>query len=481
MTNTILSGVLTVAAVFAAGVGPLSAQQEVKLTLQEARELARERSPLARTARLRAVAAGEAGRAAAASRWPVVGLEAGAVHSNDPVAAFGGRLRQGRFTQPDFELDALNHPDPLTDWSAAAGLTWTPVDLAREARVAAAGAQAAASRSGAEWAGREAEYGAVVRYLEAVAADERLATATSALEAAEANLAVTRRRMEEGVLTQADVLRSRAAAEGSRARRIDAERAVADARDALASALGLGGGVVPVPDGATLEEVPPIPSGGVVDGRADLVASEYAVRGAQALVNQSRRARLPTVEGFARVETHALTAFGAPEDDWMLGFRLRVPLFTGFALSAREQRARANHEAARIGHEDRVTRAERARDGALRATTSARSSLVAAEAGAEAATEAVRLVRRRFEEGMATVADLLAAEAAAVETASAETDARLAVRAAVARVELMTGEAHPSDTSDARGGRPGSMDPGADPDGRADRDTTHGYTQGWNR
>jgi len=470
MTNSIVAGVLVVAATLGAGAkaGPLSAQQEMKLTLAEAREIARERSPSARTARLRAVAAGQERRAAGASRWPTAGLEAGVVHSNDPVAAFGGRLRQGRFTQPDFELDALNHPDPLTDWSAAAGVSWTPVDLVREASVAAAGAQAAAARSGAEWVEREAEFGAVVRYLRAVAAEERLAAATSALEAAEENLSVTRRRTEEGVLTQADVLRSRAAAEGARARRLDAERAVADARDALAAELGLADGMVPVPEESTLEDVPSLPSGGTVAGRADLMASEHAVRGARALVSRSRRARLPTVEGFARIETHAQEPFGDPEDDWILGFQLRLPLFTGFAVTAREQQARANHEAARIEHEDRMTQARRARDGALRATMSARSALVAAQAGAEAATEAARLVRRRFEEGMATLADLLAAEAAAVEMAGAETDARLAVHAAVARVELMTAEAD-------------SPRAGARADAEPDHDVTHESRQGWNR
>ena len=47
---------------------------------------------------------------------------------NDPVYVFGTRLRQGRFTAADFELNRLNYPTPLGDFTTRFGGQWTLFD-----------------------------------------------------------------------------------------------------------------------------------------------------------------------------------------------------------------------------------------------------------------------------------------------------------------------------------------------------------------
>lgn len=417
------------------------AQEERPLTLEEAVAEAVRNAPDVKAARARADAASHGAGAAGSFLWPTVGLEAGAVRSNDPVAAFGGRLRQARFTQQDFDPAALNRPDPLTDWSGAAGASWAPLDLSAVAGRDAAVREADAARMGADWAARAAAFRAEARYLEAAGAEQRLAAAALALESARANLDVTRRRRDAGVLTDADALQARAALESARTRRIDAARGVADARDRLAVALGWPAGVVPVPVD-TAFSLPETLGEPVADlhmsRRADLKASRATVEAAEARVSQARRARLPTVEGFARLETHSARAFSGIEDDWTVGFRLRVPLFTGFEVARRERAARSLREAAEHDHGLRVRRARAEVDGARRALAAARQGAQAAEAGTRAAREAARLVRRRFEEGLTTTADLLAAEARAAEMNTAAVDARLALRLAGARLAFLT-------------------------------------------
>jgi len=422
------------------GLGPdaLAAQQERSITLVEARVEARANSRSALAARFRAEAARQDERAASAAWWPTVGLEAGVISSNDPVAAFGGRLRQGRFTQADFDPLRLNQPDPLTDWSAAVGASWTPLDLTRGAAIQAAAAGATSAALGARWAARAAEFGANVRYLEALAAQQRVATSEKALDAAEANLAVTTRRMEQGLLTDVDVLRARAAVEGARAAVIDATRSVADARDRLALAMGWEQGLVPVPAGDELWDTPVAARPADVLGRADLRASEHAVQGAEARVRQAARARLPRVDGFARLETHSSEVFSGAAGDWTVGFQVSIAAFTGFEISARERGARALADAARLEYAERLAEARNTLAGAFRAVSAAERGAVAAAAAAAAASAAARLMRRRFEEGLATTADLLGAEASAAGLAATEIDARLRLHAAAARAAFLT-------------------------------------------
>jgi outer membrane protein TolC len=430
-----MSRLLTVLALLAPTV--VHAQEERPVSLAEAVAEAGRRSPDVSAARARAEAARQGARASAAYLWPSVGLEAGAVRSDDPVAAFGGRLRQARFSQEDFDPARLNHPDALTDWSGAVGARWAPLDFVAAAGRAAATADADAASYGARWATRAAQFRAEARYLEAVGAAERRTAAAAALEAAVANLDVTVRRREEGLLTDADVLQARAAVETGRAGTIEAERTMADARGRLAVALGWSSDVTPVPTDTHLEAAG-APSGESAHGRADLVASQHAVRAADARLAQARRARLPRVEGFARLETHSSEVFSGVQDDWTVGFQVRVPLFTGFAVSAGEKAARAMRDAARLEHERNVLEAEAQVAEAARAVEAARGGAEAAAAGSRAATEAARLIRRRFEEGLTTTADLLSAEARAAELSAASVDARLMLGFAVARLAFLT-------------------------------------------
>jgi len=411
--------------------------QERPIGLREALAEARSTSPDVKMARARAEAARQGSRAAGAFRWPTVGLEAGAVRSDDPVAAFGGRLRQARFTQQDFDPATLNHPDPLTDWSGAVGAQWTPVDFSADAAYQAARADAEAAGLGARWAVQATVFRVETRYVEAVGAQQRLSAAQAALDAAEANARRAQHRLDQGVLTEADVLQARAAREAARARRIEAERGVADARERLAVALGWPKGQVPIPTDTAFSFG--VPEGQVdLESRLDLRASEAQVHAADARVRQVGRSRLPSLQGFARLESHAPDAFSGTESGWTVGFQLKVPVFTGFKITAMKRAASAMRDAARSEHTQRVREAEAQVAEVRRGVEAASQGVVAAAAAAKAANEAARLMRRRYEEGLITTADLLAAEAQAAGLRTRAMDARLGLNIAKARLTFLT-------------------------------------------
>ena len=160
------------------GAGALGAQQSgvpesLPLSLSEAVELALEQSSELRIATARANAAREGAKRAESFIWPVVGANAGAVRSNDPVAAFGTRLRQGRFGEADFAVDALNSPDPITDWSAALGGQWSVLDPARWAERDVASLQAEAAELGLGRMEEATLFQTHVLYLQALQAQAR--------------------------------------------------------------------------------------------------------------------------------------------------------------------------------------------------------------------------------------------------------------------------------------------------------------------
>lgn len=416
---------------------PLHAQELRSVTLEQAIAEARENHPQVGFAQARAAGAREQVGVIGASRWPSLALEAGATRSSDPVAAFGSRLRQGRFSEQDFAPARLNDPDALTDWDAALVVGWQPVNFSRDAGVQAARAEAEAAELSAEWSQRVAAYQAEVRFVEAIGAELLLESARASVEAAEADLYVITRREEEGLLTRADVLQGAAAVESARAREIMAEQGVADARSRLALAMGWPPGLEPAPDPNSLDTPSAAVRRGAAAKRNDLLASEQRVRSANAAVREADRARLPQLQGSARLQTHASDFFGNDGDSWTVGVRVNVPLFSGFGTSARRSAARANLDALSLEHAERLREARAELDETRRGAEAALRAAAAAEAAFAAADEAARLMRRRFEEGRATTAELLGAEVTATRFSNAAIQARLDHRVVAARLSLL--------------------------------------------
>jgi len=371
-----------------------------------------------------------------------VELDVGFQRSDDPVFAFGTRLRQGRFAAADLALDALNHPAPITDWSSGAGVRWSVLDPSAWARRARArhGADAAGWR--AERAREGAELQARVLYWRAVGAEAGVEAAATAEEAARATLERFRRRREEGLLTQADVLRARAGVASARADRAEAERARDDVRARLGLALGWSPDTVPVPtDTLTRPGESPLPARPTFDpsGRADVRARASLAAMGEAGREEALAAFAPRVEAFAGYERYADALLGKDGDAWSVGVMLRWTLFAGFSRPAALSRARAERDAAELSLARSEREAAAEVRSARRAVQASLRTVAATRAAEEAASEARDLMRRRFEEGLAGATDLLSAEAGASGARSRAVHALAAYHEAVARWRFALG------------------------------------------
>lgn len=437
-----------------AGTGAPLGAQEVPVSLEEARQMAADAHPEVLAARARAEGALRQWDASRSYRLPTIGAELDALRTDDPVAAFGSRLRQGRFTEADFAPDRLNSPDALGDWGAGVGVEWAPFDPAATSAAHAAEAMAQAAGLGSEWAARAASFRAELHYLESVGAEARLTAVEASAESARENLRVTERRVEEGLATEADLLQARAASENARAQVIRTERQIRDARERLGLAMGWEGDRIPVPVERDLSALP-APSDSPSSGefaadpqrRPDLQASSARLEASAARVEEARRARLPSMEGFARVGTHAQAPLSSPETNWMVGFRVRVPLYTGGALTDRIRALDAERVAVAREHDFRIREAEVEMSEAVRGLDSAREGLEVARSAARASGEAARLMRRRYEENLVTAADLVTVEARAAQDAAREVDAAVHLAMAAARIRFLSGIHHDMDSA----------------------------------
>ncbi|NIN72099.1 MAG: TolC family protein [Gemmatimonadetes bacterium] len=389
--------------------------------------------------------ASSAGRSAAAPLWPRLDAGAGYTRSVDPVFAFGTKLRQGRFTEGDLDLEALNKPDAIGDWSAFLSLSWSLLDPTVWASRSSARSEAEAAAWSAVRVRDATVLMAHLLFYRALAAGARQESARSAVEAAQATLDLFRRRNERGLLTDADLFQAEAELAAALAQQAEAEQVRLDALQDLGGHLGWSPDTLPLPTGSLPPPTPPGEKSFDPERRADVMARAAAVEAADAAKTRARLAYLPALDLFGRFTTHAQDPFSADGDNWTLGVALRWNLFSGFGRSAGAEQARLQGEIARTEYQSALRDARSELAEARRAVRSARQGHEATRAAEEAAERGRELMRRRFEEGLATAADLLGAEARATQMRERAINALANYHMAVAQLEFVRSQTKSED------------------------------------
>ena len=362
--------------------------------------------------------------------WPRVDVAETVQRGNQPVFVFSSLLSQRRFTAANFAIPALNYPAPITNTRTAvafeqsiynAGLTRLGVEAARLDRDMATATRDAARQ---DLAFRAAQ--AFVRVLQLEAT---VRATDAAVAAAESDRQRARARCEVGLVTEADVLAVVVHLADMRQREIAAAGDLAVARLELAEAVGL-------PLIASVVLVRPAPRPAPADG--DPIVQEALTTHPQLrqatvhlqLADNGRRtaraALLPTVGVQGGWEFNG-TTLGAQQSSWVIGAEVRMNLFRGFADTARL--AEANHAHVRATAEyERVQRhIEVDVRGALARLAAARAREDAGRAALTQARESQRIIRDRYESGLATVTDVLRAAEATLDAESRATTAEMDV------------------------------------------------------
>jgi outer membrane protein TolC len=362
--------------------------------------------------------------------WPRVDLTETVQRGNDPVFAFSSLLSQRRFTAANFAIPSLNHPDPITNTRTAigieqpiydAGSTGLGVEAAKLGRDMAAVAREAGEQ---DLAFRAAH--AFVRVLQLEAA---VRATDAAVAAAESDHQRARARRDVGLVTEADVLAVDVHLADMHQRQIAARGDLAVARIQLAEAIGR-----PLTESLTLVRPPP-PSRPADAGTLvrEALASHPQRREADLKIqladNARRTARaalLPTVGLQGSWEFNGAT-LGEQQSSWVVGAEVRMNLFRGFADRARINEASHAQVRATAQHERVVRRIEVDVRAALAQLAAARGRDEAGRAALAQARESQRIIRDRYESGLATVTDVLRAAEATLDAESRATAAEMDV------------------------------------------------------
>jgi outer membrane protein TolC len=369
-------------------------------------------------------------RRAQAGFWPRVELTETVQRGNQPVFVFSSLLSQRRFSAANFAIPALNHPDPVTNTRTAValeqpifngGLTRLGVQAAEFERAAAT-----ASRDAAE---QDLAFRAAQAFVQVLQLEATARAADAAVAAGESDRQRAGARRDVGLVTEADVLAVDVHLADMRQRQIAASGDLAVARMQLAEAVGL-----PLTDSvAPVRPVSRSPSPGGDALVREALTAHPLVRQAdvhmQLADNGRRTARAalwPTVGVQTGWEFNGAT-LGAQQSSWVIGAEVRFNVFRGFSDSARITEAGYAHARATAERERVERRLEVDIRAAMAQLAAARARADAGRAALTQAQESQRIIRNRYESGLATVTDVLRAAEAVLDAESRATAADMDV------------------------------------------------------
>jgi len=390
------------------------------LTLRQAVAMALERNPQHKVALADTQVAAADIRAARSALLPHATFSETATRGNDPVYVFGSKLRQQSFTAGDFALNTLNTPTPFSNFTTRFGATWNLFDsLASWRGIARAERQKESVGHQLERTDQEIVFRVVEAFYAVLLARKQLEVAEQSLKTGEAILGRSKDRFESGVVVESDYLSSQVRLASRRREIIGAQNNLAMAQAQLSVALGTSPGTAFDPAEALAEKnLPQISLEAMekqaLEMRPDLrrVRSEEAAQ--QQGVSIAKSAFGPRVNGFAAWQADNPTFFsGGGGNDWIAGIEIQVDLFQGGAKRAElthqqalQAKAASVEEMAKDGIRIEVRRAYYEMDAARQQIDVARAAIAESQ-------DSLRINQDRYDSGLSTISDLLAAEEAA--------------------------------------------------------------------
>jgi outer membrane protein len=351
---------------------------------------------------------------ARASLLPTISASEDIVLSDDPVFAFGTKLRQGRFASSDFDLSNLDHPSPIGNFSSSATASWLAFDSgATQKRLQSARSASQAVTLTRQYTEQEVAIIITKLYYRVLLAEAQVSVAQQNLARAQEIVGDIRDRVHSGLALDADGMRADLSARNSQDDLSSARAGVQVARRDLFDAIGQSSAdttLLPPVDGSELT-TQPAPTGDAFSTRLDIQSLDMQQKSAQQNLASVRATAGPQLSSFGHIEADNPHLVGGGSYNWTVGATLEIRVFDGGARKAQEQDARAQlaklaaqkEETLRSARSDVATLQAQIEDLHHRCVTSADSIQVN--------QEALQTARDRYAAGLLSVSEVLNAEA----------------------------------------------------------------------
>lgn len=384
------------------------------LSLAEALDLARKQNYQLRVANSEVQEANGKNLESWSGFLPKITISENYLKSNDPVAVFSMKLKQGIFTENDFALSTLNSPAAFDNFSTTFQVQQPVFNLDAIYGKSAASLALKAKRESAKRVQKAVSLQVKKTYYGLILAREKKQAMEEAVNSAITHRNDARAAFENGMINQADFLAAEVRVGELQENLIVSNNNIENTSDLLKLILGMKEDVLIKPtDSLSLitSEMPPSFED-LSLARSDLLAMDFQTKAANRNLWMNRSQWVPRLNAFGAVEWNASEAFKKDASNWVVGFQLQWKLFDGFGNLGRSKQASAQRAKSELMKQQAADKAKMEVRQAQRASKAAVERIRVAELALHQAEESLRITEERFKQGLAKASDLLDKEVA---------------------------------------------------------------------
>ena len=332
-----------------------------------------------------------------------------ALSSNNPLNAFGFKLQQQVVQQKDFNPDLLNKPGASGDYSGRLQVKQPLLNMdlvyMRKAVAAQEGIYQMKTQRTTEYLTYEVKKG----YLQLQLLYEAEKVLKEALRSANAMYTFTDNRVKEGLMQKSDALNVQVWIHTVETNLAETASNIRNASDYLSLLMGRPYGTVYSAEPAKPENTE-LSGASVPENRADFAAMKKAMEASSLMIKSAEKSYLPRINAFAsyQVNDYRLTGFGA--GSYLAGLQLSWDIFKG--NSTKNKISTQQVELSKLSGqlENQQVQSQLELNKTLRQLEDARYKIRQQTAAVENATEALRILQDRYEQGLVNSTDVLQAQ-----------------------------------------------------------------------
>jgi outer membrane protein len=394
--------------------GGLAANSQEPLSLRLAIQRALSQSPDAAIAQAGNQDAKASATLARTALFPQLTFTEDISRGDDPVYVFGSKLRQHQFTLADFELNALNQPQPIGNFSTRFSGSWMAFDsLKTQKEIHRADLFKESAASSAKAVDQQIVYRVVGAYQQVLYAQREIEVAQHEQETAAALLRSVDEHVKAGLAVESDSMSAEvnvvARKEELIAAQGDLELGWAALREAVGAPDLKATGLKPIephtfPQGVLDEEMATAQK-----TRPDLAALAQAQSAQASALGAAKSDFGPRVSAYGNWEEDRTSFGGSGGNNWVAGVQISVDILP---IGKRAQLARKSAAKQKIDAQVAATEQHlrlQVSQAHIHRQTAA-LQLETARAAIDQSAESLRILKNRYGAGLATITDLLRAE-----------------------------------------------------------------------
>lgn len=398
------------------GLPLINVAQIRSLSLDEALELAKDNNLSARSAEAREKAAQGAYRMTNSVFLPGLSVSHTGVKTNDPLSAFGFKLKQETVAQADFNPATLNDPDAIENYSTKIELQQPILNVDGIYARKAAKNQYEATSLQSQRTHQQIRYEVKRAYYQLELAQSAVEVLEQSVEVAAEALKLTKDNEAQGFVKHADVLEASVRMEERQNQLLEAENQLQSANEYLAHLLGLDLGTRIQPTDS-MTQSPTLFTWNVnpaeLEQRSDVKAVQKQIEAGENMLRSEKMKFIPRLNAFGAYEWNDREILGMSANNYMVGASLTWDLFSGYKNIGSVQQASSQLDEAELNYQNYLSQSQIQLNNAKRKLELTFKQIQSGKLAREQAQESLRIRTDRFEQGLEKTTDLLVAEALA--------------------------------------------------------------------